>query len=1102
MARIRDWTPNLTGDVAEGTVTVLFTDVQDSTELRVKRGDETAHQILRTQDELIRQQVSAHGGREVKGMGDGIMAAFGSARRAVVCAAGIQRALEEHNRQNRDAEVAVRIGLNSGEVNREAGDLFGAAVNAAARVAAKAKGGEILVSSVVRQLAGKVPEVSFVDRGRFRLKGFDERWQLFEAVWRPDTESAAAPTVARTAFVGRDAERDQILRLLAAAAEGHGAVVMIGGEPGIGKTRLTEEITAEAQKRGFRASTGHCVEMEGGLAYMPFVEILEAAIKDWNPENIRAALGEAAPEVARVVPHLRRLFPDIPPPLELPPEQERRYLFNSIQEFIARGASIRPQVVVLDDLHWGDEATLLLLQHLAEHIQEMAVLLLVTYREVELDASRPLARVLEDFLRRRLAHRVSLKRLPREAVAEMLKVLARGQDPPAQLIDVIHRETEGNPFFVEEVFQHLSEAGQLFDAEGRWKGGLEISEADVPAGVRLVIGRRLERLSEEARLALSTAAVIGRSFGYRLLESACDLDPDALLDAVDAAERAQLIVATSEGAEANFVFAHELIRQTLLANLSLPRRQRWHLRVADAMEHVLGEQAAEHASQLSHHLFMAGEAADPARTASYLRLAGDRATESAAYEEALRSYETALSLQPEEDRRARADLLSRVGLAHQTLGHWDLAMQIFGRAVDAFEALGDGAAAGSACYRMAYLLLWRGRFQEALEVGGRGLTALGDERSGERARLLAFCGNVISVAGGHDQGKGMITEAIEVATELGDRAALAQIKGVLAIHHWYYAQNREAVEVGLEAVEMLRAERMPWEMANVIGFVALSQEWIGQIAEALELHQELAPLARKMGHHGAQIVDLRTMFLAHLAAGDLDAADAEAQQDLEVCLAGGLPWYRDSYQMQAAVAFARGDWDRAVVLCRQAGEYDFPYVGAPAEPGALMMYLAYAGQRDEALRLLDRLRDYMPVPGVPNGWGSWFVPNFAVEGLVAMGELQVAAELYPLVEEAINELGGVMRGFDGRSARVIAAIAAAAGGMWDRAEEHFRLGRVDAERLGPMSVADLNYFEAWALFLRGPDADRERAVMLRDEAISSYRSIGMPRHVDLAENLG
>lgn len=144
---------------------------------------------------------------------------------------------------------------------------------------------------------------------------------------------------------------------------------------------------------------------------MPFVEILEAAIKDANPENLRAALGEAAPEVARVVPHLRRLFPDIPPPLELPSEQERRYLFNSIQEFIARSASIRPQVAVLDDLHWGDEATLLLLQLLAEHIQEMAVLLLVTFREVELDASRPLARVLEDFLRRHLAHRVSLKRL-------------------------------------------------------------------------------------------------------------------------------------------------------------------------------------------------------------------------------------------------------------------------------------------------------------------------------------------------------------------------------------------------------------------------------------------------------------------------------------------------------------------------------------------------------------------------------------------------------------------------------------------------------------------------------------------------------------------
>jgi class 3 adenylate cyclase len=179
-------------DWNQGTVTVLFTDAVGSTELRTSRGDDAAHRVLRAQSELIRKKIVMHGGREVKETGDGVMAAFASARRAVTCAADIQRTLHDHKREVSEAELAVRIGVNSGDVSEERGDLFGAAVNAAARVAANAQGGEILVSGVVKQLAGRVPGVSFVDRGWFRLKGFEERWQLFEVAWGSDSDAAAA----------------------------------------------------------------------------------------------------------------------------------------------------------------------------------------------------------------------------------------------------------------------------------------------------------------------------------------------------------------------------------------------------------------------------------------------------------------------------------------------------------------------------------------------------------------------------------------------------------------------------------------------------------------------------------------------------------------------------------------------------------------------------------------------------------------------------------------------------------------------------------------------------------------------------------------------
>src|SRR5437763_1070311 len=168
----------------EGTVTVLFTDVEGSTELHVVRGDDAAAVMLAARDDLIREQISTHDGVAVKALGDGLMAAFSSARKAVACAVATQRALTDYDSAHPDEPVRVRIGLNTGEVTRREGDLFGAAVSAAARVAAKAQGGQILVPLVVRELAGVMPKVHFANRGRFRLKGFPERWQLFEVVWR------------------------------------------------------------------------------------------------------------------------------------------------------------------------------------------------------------------------------------------------------------------------------------------------------------------------------------------------------------------------------------------------------------------------------------------------------------------------------------------------------------------------------------------------------------------------------------------------------------------------------------------------------------------------------------------------------------------------------------------------------------------------------------------------------------------------------------------------------------------------------------------------------------------------------------------------------
>ncbi|MGH2727516.1 MAG: AAA family ATPase, partial [Actinomycetota bacterium] len=454
---------------AEGAVTVLFTDVEGSTDLRTRFGDELADELLSAQETLIRAQVERHGGREVKSLGDGYMVAFGSPRKAISCAVDIQKALDDRNRTSPGREIRVRIGINTGEVSEVAGDLLGAAVNAAARIAGKARGGQILVANVVKDLAGVRPDLSYIDRGLYWLKGFPERWRLYEIMRRAmgPVEELTAPMLGKTRFVGRDSERADIRRFVEAAASGHGALLMIGGEPGVGKTRMTEEVAEEAASRGMMALVGHCHETEAPLPYAPVVEILETTIRGVSRETLLEAFGDAAPELARILPELRRLLPDLPPPLELPPEQERRYLFNCFAEFLERASHMQPLLFVLEDLHWADESTLLLLQHLAERLATMPILLIATYRDVELDVDRPLARRLEELVRRRLAHRIGLSRLPKEGVAAMIGALA-GREPPETLVDAVFEETEGNCFFVEEVFQHLNEEGKLFDQAGNW----------------------------------------------------------------------------------------------------------------------------------------------------------------------------------------------------------------------------------------------------------------------------------------------------------------------------------------------------------------------------------------------------------------------------------------------------------------------------------------------------------------------------------------------------------------------------------------------------------------------------------------------------------
>jgi class 3 adenylate cyclase/tetratricopeptide (TPR) repeat protein len=675
----------------------MFTDVEGSTRLLSTRGFTESHEIMRAYETIIDEKVAEHAGRRIKGLGDGFMISFGSVRHGVECALDIQRSIAVYSKQNPERKVKVRIGLNTGEVVEEAGDIFGAAVNVAARVAGKARGGEILVSDVVRQLVGPVSEMTFEYRGRYKLKGFPDRWRLHE-VTPGEVKEAPRTLPSGDGFVGREQERLDIRMLMDRATTGSGGMLFITGAPGIGASRLASEIAVEAAGKGWLVLSGRSMEHDGA-PYAPFREILATAVAGGTSKSLQEAAGTNGPVLSQLVPSLRQKVRGMAAHGDVSADKLREQLFRAIYDFLTDVQAKRPLLMVLDDLQWADEATVLLLRDLAERVGSSHLVVIGTYWDSELDTARPFSSVLSRLLRRRRAQRITLGPLSDRDVERIVAGLAETLLTPTQLMG-IQAATEGNPLFVEQSTLYMAESETMLVGGARVQASFTEEDLELAQSVRGLIGRRLERLSEPAQRMLVAAAVVGRDFDLPLLEAFGELSGHELRDALDEATRGHFLVAAGPD---RYRFAHDLVRKRVLAVLPLPRLQAYHLAVADTLERVYGKSAPERASEIGYHLYQAGTAADPLRTANFLSLAARNALAVGAFEEVLRLLESALVLLPADRRRERAEALAMRGQACWGLGRNEDAKAAWKGAAQRYDELGDEKAAADIHARLARL---------------------------------------------------------------------------------------------------------------------------------------------------------------------------------------------------------------------------------------------------------------------------------------------------------------------------------------------------------------------------------------------------------------
>jgi tetratricopeptide (TPR) repeat protein len=905
----------------------------------------------------------------------------------------------------------------------------------------------------------------------------------------------------RTVFVGRVAEQAKILHWAETAQSGAGQVVLLSGNAGIGKSRLALECAEAAAKRGALVLIGRCCESREPAPYQPFVEMLEAAFAQARGrEAFREALGENAAELAQLMPRLKRLYSDLPPRLELPPLEARRYLFESICDFVTRAAEMRPIILLLDDLQWADESTLALLLHMARRIGRTKVLIVATFRDEEVASNKLLSSAIADLVRVGV-DQIRLRGLTLFEVSAMTESLC-ALKPSVELVGRIEHLTQGNAFFIEELLRHLLEEGKLFDANGDFLSDLQIRENEIPENIRLVVKRRLDRLSVETRDLLGRAAIIGRSFSFGLLQAVAELDSEEVLAGLEEALNLGVLVTSAQGPKAPFSFVHALVRQTVLSTFSPPRRERLHLKVSQALQSLDQTGVDERVAQIADHLLRAGDHADSTEVVHYLGLAAERALEAAAYADALRHLEEALRRCLPDDIGKRADLLFMLATAKRSAVGWDEALVHYHEALSLYKTLRNAKEIGQITVAIAEGLSWGGRQFESAQFAYNALGQLGDDGLAEQARLRGLVAVTATVLGAYESAEGEYAQAWDLAERSGDELARGMVMSYRSFHHFAFLQLDDAIAEGLESARLLRSANAKWALAQLLGFLLTAAYMSGQLSLAEELAEETEKASRRLGHRAAEMLWIRRKGISEFCrVGSLTVLEDWFQRDLELTLASDLPWLATSYAHVGCASFLRGKWDQASQVCEQACASEFPSAFDGPGTGMMLLVKAYLGDRREVLRLLDGSTEKLPKVGSPLTVGATALLLSVIEGLYVIGEQTRVASLYPLALQCL-ETGAKFMSEVMRFTATGAALAAAAAGLWERAEEHFDRAMGDAIAYSNLlGQAEILRLRGLALLNRELPSEVTRSRDLLGRALGLYEHLAMPRHIELTQSL-
>lgn len=1076
-------------------LSLLFTDIERSSTLWDR--DPPAMRIaLQLHDQVVREVAARHGGQVFFNGGDGFGIAFESPRAAVAAARDAQLALAA-SAWPQTTPLAVRMGVHTGQVEQRDGNVFGSTVNRAARVTEAGHGGQVLLSGVTAALVH--PEFELVDQGSFELRGLQEPERLW---WLPVPRAHAGPfptpRTVRTgqsaqpplptrmrfdndvSFVGRGHHVEHVVLAAHEARTGGSPVILIDGEPGVGKSRLVAEVGARLHADGATVLYGRC-DPHGASPFQPFAEALSALAQSLDRPATRAVFAPGGGELANLIPRLGQLLPGITEPFGSDSGDHRHRMFNAIGDTLAALTGLTTEVVlVIDDVHWGDVSTLALLEHLATAVAPPHVAVIVTYRSTDVARDTPAEQALSALRRRNGATVIDLDGLTLDEVRSYLIEVDGDLVDLDDIVADLHARTEGNPFFLRELIRHLQDnPPDQLRGPGR---GAVLHRVGAPQGVRELVRERLRSLPPDAVDVLSAASILGQEFDVRAAARCVAVDAPTALVRLEPAVSSGLVNELGRG---RFAFVHLLVRTSIYDDLPAARRIAGHLAAASALEALGGEE--RHWSELAYHWGQVAVAGYVAEAVSSALCAAERSIAVAAHDAAVEYLRLAISHlgdAPEPHPVDRIEVQLRLAEALNLAGHLDEAEPVFLESADLARQAGQTDAFGRAALGLG------GDLPSTPPVNLRAITLveraleLHDRPSPTRALLLCRLAERRHRAESAAGRQALVDEALDVARTTGDDALLARVmlSRVRALH------GPGAIEEMIEtSTEVDRIAGLVCDDALAVRAAQVRMNAcfvLGDLSGAVQAAGIASMLAARLRQPEFQRIPLMWEAFRAMYEGRFDAGRAICAE-LRALLTVGC--HSQTAELVGALLSPQfvfqGKSEAAYQISK---DFDFSYRDA-----LLASYSAESGALDRARHHLDRLGSVAHIDSDAN-WSWWQGMTAAANAAAICGDLPLLTEVRGAIAPWSHQhaTAGLVT-YLGSGHHHLGVVEAALGNL-DAGVDELRQAVAAHESIGARPYVALSQVElARALERRGRPGDTASAATLRSSALAAADQLGL-----------